>query len=103
MSYDMNIYYQPEKHLLTVVAEWDYSDKCYQFDKRIVWRNQAGELLTARDSGCSCPSPFEDISLSDLTSVSKSALKEEAIEMSKSGYYQGDSLSEILAKIKGLK
>lgn len=102
MSYETNVYYHPEKSKLTVVAEWEFSDRSYCFDTRVVWRNDRGELVTARDSGCSCPSPFEDMGLSDLTSVSKSTLKEEAIEMSKSGYYQGDNLSDILAKIEAL-
>jgi hypothetical protein len=61
MSYDENIYYSPEKLGLSTVAEIDWSDGCYQFDLRVVWKHDAsGVLYTARDSGCSCPSPFED-------------------------------------------
>jgi len=48
-----NIYYNPEKFGLKVVAEIDYSSGCYQFDLRIVWEDNNGNLLTARDSGCS--------------------------------------------------
>lgn len=57
---DPDVYYQPEKFGLTVVAEIDYSDGNYVFDFRVVWKHSSGILLTARDSGCSCPSPFED-------------------------------------------
>lgn len=61
MSYDKNPYYHPEALGLTTVAEVEYSDGCWQFDTRVVWRHDAtGALYTKRDSGCSCPSPFED-------------------------------------------
>lgn len=46
---------------LTEVAQLDYSDGCYEFDLRIVWQDKEGRLWTERDSGCSCPTPFEDI------------------------------------------
>lgn len=52
---------------LTLVAEHDFSDGCYQFDIRAVWVDDKGRLFTARDSGCSCPSPFEEYhSVKDL-------------------------------------
>ncbi len=54
-----NLYYNPEKYGLRVVAQIDYSDGSYQFDYRVVWADKDGALWTARDSGCSCPSPFE--------------------------------------------
>lgn len=57
--YESNVYYHPEFHGLTTVAEIDYSDGDYQFDLRVVWADGEGRLWTARDSGCSCPSPFE--------------------------------------------
>ena len=63
-----DVCYQPEAFDLVPVAEIDYSDECYCFDTRIVWRHTpTGTLYTARDAGCSCPSPFEDYtSLDDL-------------------------------------
>lgn len=61
MSWDNNIYANPEKHGLKVVAELEYSDGMYQFDTRVVWRHgETGILFTARDAGCSCPTPFEE-------------------------------------------
>lgn len=56
---DPDVYYQPERFGLTVVAEIDYSSGIYEFDFRVVWRHSSGLVLTARDAGCSCPSPFE--------------------------------------------
>jgi len=98
-----DVYYEPEKFGLEKVSEWDFSDGNYQFDLRVIWRKSNGDLVTARDSGCSCPSPFEGVSLSELISASAEELKEEAIAESKVEYYHGDSLSDILEKIRALK
>lgn len=97
-----DIYCSPEKFGLTIVAEWDFSDRSYCFDKRVVWRNMREELLTARESGCSCPSPFEDKSIKNLVSVSMEELKQEAIDESKKEWYEGDNLSDVLEKIRNL-
>lgn len=99
----MNVYYDPEKFGLTIIDSWDFSDGSYQFDYRVIWKNTKGELLTARDSGCSCPSPFEDTALTDLVSVSLTDLKQEAIDAAKESYYSGDPLSDILEKIRKLE
>lgn len=62
-----NPYYNPEAFGLELVAEEDWGGS-YEFDIRVVWlHKKSGELYTARDSGCSCPSPFENYtSLADL-------------------------------------
>lgn len=61
MSYDCNPYYNPESLGLETVAELEFSDGSYQFDTLVVWRHKdSGKFYTARDSGCSCPTPFED-------------------------------------------
>ncbi len=76
-----NVYYNPEDFGLKVVAELDYNEGGYEFDKRVVWRHkETGRLYTARDAGCSCPSPFEDYDkLEDLDELlDMAALREEA-------------------------
>lgn len=79
MAYDDNIYYHPEKFDLEVVAEIDYSDGNYNFDTRVVWRHVPSDVFyMARDSGCSCPSPFEDYtSLADLDRLDLDTLEAE--------------------------
>lgn len=79
-AYDKNVYYSPEASGLTVVAEIDYSDGCYVFDWRVVWKHEDGRLLTGRDSGCSCPTPFEDFTLETLERVDITALTAEVAE-----------------------
>lgn len=60
MDYDENLYYNPEAHGLKIVDSIDFSSGSYEFDTRVIWTNGKGVYYTARDSGCSCPSPFED-------------------------------------------
>lgn len=81
MGYDTNVYYNPQNHGLTPVAEYEYSDGNYNFDTRVIWRHMDGKLYMARDSGCSCPTPFENFnSLADLEPFSLEAIEAELRE-----------------------
>lgn len=65
-TYDENIYYNPEKHGLSVFYEVETAGS-YEFDTTMIWQNNEGNLYWAHDSGCSCPTPFEDFnSINDL-------------------------------------
>jgi hypothetical protein len=62
------MYYDPEKFGLETVGEIDWSSGCYEFDLTVVWkRTSDGGFVYAEDRGCSCPSPFEDTGIDDLT------------------------------------
>lgn len=70
-------YYSPEKVGLEIVAELS-DDESWEFNMVVVWRNAEGELRGAWDAGCSCPTPFGDLTwegmkpirtLSDLDSL----------------------------------
>lgn len=104
MSYDTNPYYNPENFNppLKMVACLSLNDEAYQFQLRCIWRAKDGTLYTAYDSGCSCPTPFEDItSLSDMNklnitgrgqNVSFARLREEAMKTQPSAqddFYSG--------------
>ena len=82
MSWEHNPYYHPENLGLTTVATLEFSDLDYQFDTRVVWRHDAtGKLYTARDAGCSCPTPFEDYTtVESLDSVDYAELAREVRE-----------------------
>jgi hypothetical protein len=54
------VYYSPADFGLEIVAEID-NDEPYEFDMVVVWRDVDGRLWGAHDSGCSCPTPFEDV------------------------------------------
>lgn len=63
----MNLYYEPQEAGLEIVADIDWYDEPYEFDMTVVWKDQNGNFYMADDSGCSCPSPFEDYtSVKDL-------------------------------------
>jgi hypothetical protein len=80
--YESNPYYSPEGWGLETVAEVEYSDMDYQFDLRVVWKDEKGRLYTARNSGCSCPAPFEDYrEIGDLERVTQKVLKELEAEL----------------------
>ena len=99
-DYDMNIYYNPEKHGLTVVAEIEYSSECYEFDTRVVWKDTSGKLYTARDSGCSCPIPFEEVTLEEADCFSFNVLREEVLNEDHDGYVTEEQKQSFLRTVK---
>jgi hypothetical protein len=104
MSYETNPYYNPEKLGLTQVAEVEYSSGSYEFDTRVVWRTEGGALVTARDGGCSCPTPFESYnSVPDLEAFDASAIIAEIDDEAKNGYSFGpEDASAARRSIRGL-
>jgi hypothetical protein len=62
----MTVYYSPEQWNLEPFAELELTEPDYSFDLVVVWRHKdTGELYYGADSGCSCPSPFENFSSID--------------------------------------
>lgn len=76
---DPNPSYNPESLGLDTIAEVDYSDGNYVYDTRIVWKSyHDGLFYTARDSGCSCPTPFENYNtIESLDRLDFATLEEE--------------------------
>lgn len=101
--FEPDVYNQPEAFGLQPVAELDYSSGFYEFDLRVVWQHDDGTLYTARDAGCSCPSPFEDYtSLDKLDAVDLGLLQEELEHELAKGYngLSSDSTVAFLAKVR---
>lgn len=66
MSDYANVYNTPEKFGLEVYGDV-WRDMSWEFDAFIIWKQPStGAYLWAHDSGCSCPTPFEDYGLSNL-------------------------------------
>lgn len=61
MSWNNNPYYNPEALGLEIVGEMNWSEPDYSFDFTVVWKQARGKYWIGSDAGCSCPSPFEDI------------------------------------------
>lgn len=59
MSY--NIYYNPEKLRLEIFDQLNESGLCYEYNTLlIVLHKKSGRLFYETDSGCSCPTPFDN-------------------------------------------
>lgn len=58
--WDNNIYYNPEKFGVELVGEFEWSEPSWSFDTLAVFKERRGRYWIAEDSGCSCPSPFEN-------------------------------------------
>lgn len=58
--YEKNPYYSPEAFGLKLETQLDMTKFDYSFDYRVIWSDDSGQIYTAYDSGCSCPTPFED-------------------------------------------
>ncbi|MFJ5103193.1 hypothetical protein [Streptomyces sp. NPDC088554] len=60
-----DVYSSPERFGLTIVGSLD-APLSYEFSMLVVWqRDEDGALLWDTDSGCSCPSPWENRSSVD--------------------------------------
>lgn len=57
-----NPYYSPEKCGLRILEVTEEPGLCYEFDMVVLWQDkETGKRYWARDSGCSCPCPFENV------------------------------------------
>lgn len=57
----MNVYYNPDKLGLEIVGTIEEPDMDYEFNIFLVLKHiESGKLFYCRDTGCSCPTPFED-------------------------------------------
>lgn len=68
MGYYQDVYSSPELHGLRIVETHEAPDLSYEFDMVVLWEDiKTRKRYWARDSGCSCPSPFENVrSVSEL-------------------------------------
>lgn len=93
------MYYDPAKFGLEPVGEIEWSSGSYESALTVVWKRISdGRLVYAEDSGCSCPSPFEDTGIEDLTILRKRGgledFKKHCNERSASNY-DGDRQVEV--------
>lgn len=71
-----NIYYNPEDYGLEIIESLADEDLSYEFDIFLIFRDKKSKkLYYAQDSGCSCPSPFEDYGkIDDLSKLNITSL-----------------------------
>lgn len=107
MSYDTNPYYNPEATGLVKVAEVELDEPCYSFDTVAVWADAHGMYL-ATDSGCSCPTPFENYNgKQDMTGpLTIDQTLEEASALKAAHYnpaYDLDSWNAFIQTVRGFR
>lgn len=88
-----NPYYSPEKCGLKVIDSIE-GGLSYEFDMVVVWQDlKSKKYYWGSDSGCSCPTPFEDVHrMSDLATLNVTHFKtfEDAVH----GIYYGCSSAD---------
>lgn len=65
MSERINPYYHPEKLGLEMIV-FDGDGLSYEYNTLCFWRASNGAVFTASDSGCSCPTPFDNVESTTL-------------------------------------
>ncbi len=92
---------QPRNYNLALLTEVELAEADYSFDILAVWKGELGFYL-ATDSGCSCPSPFEDYNgVDDLTGpLTAEQTIEEATSLWKdAGSYDPESFASAMLQI----
>lgn len=101
MSWDVNVYYNPEKCNLTQIGMLSDPDASWSFNDLVVWQHVDGRIFYATDSGCSCPTPFEDYnSLEDLTEVVNTTASWDAFQLAVENHcvpWRDESTDELAA------
>lgn len=94
-----NVYRSPEKFGLKILEESDIGAG-YEFNRFVVFSDlETGELFCAQDSGCSCPSPFEDlVSRDDLTRIGPESI--EYFEQQAQRYFSGEEEYSIRLRVR---
>jgi hypothetical protein len=103
MSYgNPDPYYQPEEFDATIVGEVEWSEPCWSFDTTVVWKDSEGFYRMASDSGCSCPTPFEDVRWDELERLSAHEVAAALTKLQEDAYdkdYSSGQVVELINKV----
>ena len=95
-----NVYYSPERFGLKVMWMVE-AEPDYDFDMVVVWKRVSdGALFWAHDSGCSCPSPFEDYHGVDMLTPLSDGTFEELRRFVHDQRYQASEVMSFLDKVR---
>mgnify|MGYP001574457084 CR=1 FL=1 len=91
----MNVYYNPEAFGLKVLRTIEDTLLSYEFSMVVVWEElNTGRLFWARDSGCSCADPFENLTdISSLTPLDRRHFQDFRTAMVDAGVSLDDRIS----------
>jgi hypothetical protein len=113
MSYDTpDPYYNPDHFGLELIGSINWDDEPYEFYLTAVWKAKRGEYYLGDDSGCSCPSPFENVTKLEeldgphdkraLESALRYRVKENAAKDGDNSYRSGRSRAELEKEVRDL-
>ncbi len=99
------MYYNPEQYGMEIVVQLDDPDASYSFDMFVVWmRRSDGELFYGTDSGCSCPSPFENVTgVEMLCQLGDMKSFERELTAWGSRYFDAQELASVVEKVEVAK
>lgn len=67
-----NVYYDSLKYGLVIFGELQDNSLSWEFSTAVVWEDpEKHELYCAFDTGCSCPTPFENHTRDDLIKIAR--------------------------------
>lgn len=94
-----NVMYNPEAYGLEYVCEVELSEPDWSFDTLRVLKGKDGYYM-GTDSGCSCPSPFENYhGIEDLTGPLTAEQVHEEAKALWDGHYDPEDFSSEMAKV----
>lgn len=97
--------YYNEMDGLEFIGEIEWNNYSWEFDLTGVWKTKRGEYWIGDDSGCSCPSPFENFrGIEDLDGPYNKADLRKRLEwkVTNSEYGHGRSEAELRKDISDL-
>ena len=97
-----DIYYQPQNYGLRILDTIEDDSLSYEFDMLVVWQEiESDRLYWARDSGCSCPSPFEGCNaVSDLNYIHDGTIEAFEAAVNALGYGSLTEKGDLIRKVK---
>ena len=99
--YDDNPNYSPESWGLRIVGQIELSEPNYSFNTLIIWKRVDGKVFYGQDSGCSCPSPFENFHhFSDMSEVTKESLNSLRDILRNSEYAMRNGAQDLMYKVR---
>ena len=105
-----NVYYNPEKFDLEIVACLDEDNLSYEYNTFIVLCHRpSGRLFYADDQGCSCPTPFEnyhfkgpdDTNLTEINPDNFDPFVTEFENWCKGAKIKSDEMDDVIKSVKG--
>lgn len=97
----MNVYQYPENHRLKIISVFEREPQ-WDFNMHVIFKHEdTNKVYYAHDSGCSCPTPFEDFSgIDDMEEITKEGFESFSSMIMREDYGTVGEKREFLDKVK---